>query len=566
MESKRCALYIRVSTEKQAEVEEGSLKNQNQHLSQHIKMKSDTTKNNWIIADRYIDKGISAKDTNRPEYRRMMSDIQDGRINAVLCVALSRISRSTRDLLDMIDYFNKKKVDFVCLREQFDTSTSQGKCFLTIMGALNQFEREQCSERTSSGLFARAQRGLFNGGAPLLGYDEDKIRKGYLIPNKKEAKVVNFLFDTYVENGSVVKTATIVNERGYLSKEYTSRRDRYHSPKKFCYSSMLKILSNKAYLGIKEINKKRKAKKQESLPKEKRYSTCKAVWPAIVDEDKFQKVQQLLKDNFKHRNNGAKPTKHTYIFNGMLCCHKCGARMEGRNGHGKSGKTYYYYYCVNGECKFKVPEVELELTVQKLTQSVTSTPLMLHKITEKLNERFGNQLPSLKEQKRALANELEKINGEAKEVMDSLMDIEKGRSFVEQRLSELDDRRKKLMDNLEYLNHEIEIAKVQSLEESDVKRLLTSFDEIFKNHLKLYQKRFLLNWILKYIRIGDDKLKLGIVSKTFRSDITQILRGDIVPEVASGSQYRKAQTTSLGFIAFWLPRAVSIYIAIFKNS
>ncbi|MCP4653595.1 MAG: recombinase family protein [Candidatus Omnitrophica bacterium] len=535
MEIKRCSLYQRVSTEKQAKLEEGSLKNQEQMLRDYVRMKSSSTKQKWVIVDTYVDRGISAKNTNRPEYLRMMSDIQDGKINAVLCVALSRISRSTRDLLDMVDYFNKNKVDFVCLKEQFDTTTSQGKCFLTIMGALNQFEREQCSERTISGLYARAQRGLFNGGVPLLGYDEDKNKKGYLIPNKKEAKVVSFLFDTYLENGSVVRTAIIANKKGYLSKEYTSRRDRYHPAKKFCYSSILKILSNKAYIGMKEINKKRKAEKQESLPEKMRYSTCKAVWPAIIDESKFQKTQQLLKENYKHRNNGAKPTKHTYIFNGVLCCHQCGARMEGRNGHGKSGKVYYYYYCTNDECKFKVPERELELAVQRLTQSAVSTPLMLHKITEKLNEKFSRQLPSLKEQKRVFAVELESVNAKAKKVMDNLMNIDKGRTFVEQKLSELDDRRRKMMDNIDHLNREINAVKVQSLEEGDVKRLLGSFDEIFKDHLKLYQKRFILNWILQHIKIGNDKVQVGIVSKRFRSDITQVLRGDIVPEVSSGS-------------------------------
>ena len=63
---KLCGLYIRVSTEKQAKVEEGSLKNQDHHLTQHVEMKKQLGKEDWSIVERYVDEGISAKNTNRP--------------------------------------------------------------------------------------------------------------------------------------------------------------------------------------------------------------------------------------------------------------------------------------------------------------------------------------------------------------------------------------------------------------------------------------------------------------------------------------------------------------------
>ncbi|MBI5291626.1 MAG: recombinase family protein, partial [Chloroflexi bacterium] len=66
-------------------------------------------------------------------------------------------------LLDMIEFFKQHGVDFICLKEDFDTTTAQGKCFVTIMGALNEFEREQVGERTRTSILARAERGLWNG-------------------------------------------------------------------------------------------------------------------------------------------------------------------------------------------------------------------------------------------------------------------------------------------------------------------------------------------------------------------------------------------------------------------
>ncbi len=109
MTMKLCGLYIRVSTEKQASVEEGSLKNQDYLLTQHIELKSKLGNERWAIVERYVDDGRSAKDTNRPAYQRMITDVESGRINTVLCLALSRISRSTKDLLEMLEFFQKQK-------------------------------------------------------------------------------------------------------------------------------------------------------------------------------------------------------------------------------------------------------------------------------------------------------------------------------------------------------------------------------------------------------------------------------------------------------------------------
>jgi site-specific DNA recombinase len=225
--------------------------------------------------------GLSPRHTNRPAYQRMVQDIVQGRINTVLCTALSRISRSTRDLLDMIEFFKQHELDFICLKEDFDTTTAQGRCFVTIMGALNQFEREQVGERTRMGILAGAERGLWNGGQ-VLGYDPDPQRKGYLIPNAEEARVVNVLFDTYLECGSVYETAARANQLGYRTKTYTSRRGKTYAPKPLSYTSVLWILTSRTYLAQKEINKCRKREDPASLPEELRYRLVDAVWPAII--------------------------------------------------------------------------------------------------------------------------------------------------------------------------------------------------------------------------------------------------------------------------------------------
>lgn len=84
-----------------------------------------------------------------------------------------------------------------------------------------------------------------------MGYDLDPNRKGYLIPNEKEKALVNFAYDTYLQCGSILETAKIMNKHGYRTKEYTSRRDKFHPAEELCYSSVQHILTNYAYIGRK---------------------------------------------------------------------------------------------------------------------------------------------------------------------------------------------------------------------------------------------------------------------------------------------------------------------------
>ena len=546
METKRCGLYIRVSTETQARVPEGSLKNQRFALEQFINSRNAIDKEaKWEITDYYADEGKSAKDTKRPEYQRMMSDMREGRINTILCSALSRISRSVKDSLVMVDEFRRHRIDFIVLKENFDTSTSSGKCFFTIMGALNEFEREQVGERTRSSMLARGYRGLSQG-CYILGYDLDPARRGSLVPNQKEARLVNFLYDTYLETGSVARTAQIANSKGYVSKSYISiKTKKPHGSKKFGFSATLNILTNRAYIAQREINKMHKHRNQDELPRDQRYSTVSATWKPIVDEKKFNKVQALLKENLMHKNNGARPTKHNYLFNGeILFCEKCGARMEGRNGHGRGNKIYYYYYCVNKACRHKVPELELEQTAQEIIKAASLNPLKLRKITDKINAKLVAQLPNLKEQRRVAAGDLNSLSSEAKKIMDEFLNISGGKVFVEERLSELEKKKTYLNNRLVSLDAEIATLEKKTIDEAKVKGLFGAFEDIFRDKIKPYQKRILLQWILANVKIGNNELNLSIDSRRFRSDIRQVLRGDMVLDTARGSQFRAWTRTS----------------------
>ncbi len=141
----------------------------------------------------------------------------------MLCPALDRVCRSVADFLALFEFLNQHGVEFISLGENFDTTTPQGQFVATVLMAMAQMEREITSQRTSEAMVDRAERGLWNGGQ-LVGYDLDTERPGYLIPNAVEALLVNLSHETYLELGSIKETADTVNQRGYRTKTYSSRR------------------------------------------------------------------------------------------------------------------------------------------------------------------------------------------------------------------------------------------------------------------------------------------------------------------------------------------------------
>lgn len=535
---KRCGLYIRVSTDRQAKVEEGSLKNQDHLLSQHVELKNKLGQEPWVVVERYVDEGRSAKDTkNRPAYLRMIEDAKQGRINTILCVALSRISRSTRDLLDMIEFFKQHDVDFICLKEDFDTTTAQGKCFVTIMGALNEFERAQCGERTRAAFLARAERGLWNG-SQLYGYDLDAERKGYLKVNEQEAAVVRLAFETYLKVGSVFRVREIINEMGYRTKTYTSRRGQAHLAAPFSRGAMYQMMTNHAYVGQKEVNKYNKGVPDDKLPEEaERYRLADAVWPAIVDEEIFRKTQRLLQQNRETRNNNASPTKHFYLLNGgFLYCHRCGSQMEGRNGHGHKGqRVYFYYFCRNKACRFKLAQAEIERACAGLMGAVSQREDVLPRIVTKLNNRIRAYLPHLSTERKRLETDLHQVNAEAQTVLTRAEGLDGGRIFVQEHLHQLAERRRHLEGGLERLRAESAHLASYEVDEAKVRRMLQDCEAVFGEDMQPFKCKELLKAAIQRIEFSDTICRAGLRLTPCAPESVTVNQPGHVPEAKPGS-------------------------------
>ena len=512
---KRCGFVIRVSTDVQARNPEGSLKNQLQRLNDHIEYKDKACGENWIECGRYVLKGVSGKDAFRsPEFAQLFEDIKSGKVNTVVCTALDRVSRSVKDFLNFFEILAKHNVEFVCLKQNYDTTSPQGKLFITIMMALAEFEREQTSERNKDATLARAERGLWNGGQ-LLGYDIIPGKKGYVVPNEKEKSIVQFAFKRYLECGSLIQTTREMNERGYRTKAYTSRRHKVNPARTFGRTTINQFLMNCAYIGLKEINKKNKPLDQSKLPENQKYKTVKSVWEPLVDEATFYKVQDLLKKNARSKHNETALIKHVYLLNGgLVWCEKCGNQMEGICGTGRLGQKYFYYVCKNKECRFKVPADELERIVIERIRQLSNEKDAIDKSIENANAYLQSELPRLKTEREMLDKELTEVKDTASGIIDKLAPMANGDNglFLKEKLDDLGKRRKQIEHGIEMVQLTIDQIEREAVDKEIVLEALKKFGEVFDN-IEPYQQKELMKLVLAKAIIGPDHLKVALYGR-----------------------------------------------------
>ncbi|MEK6578164.1 MAG: recombinase family protein, partial [Bdellovibrionota bacterium] len=145
----KIALYIRVSTEEQAENPEGSIRNQEDRLRATVNFKN-MEGSFGEIKEVFVDKAKSGKDTNRPELQRLLTAIRNQEVDLVMVSELSRLSRSIKDFSQIWEMMRAHGCGFYSLRENFDTTTAAGEMVLYTVANIAQFERRQCSERVSA--------------------------------------------------------------------------------------------------------------------------------------------------------------------------------------------------------------------------------------------------------------------------------------------------------------------------------------------------------------------------------------------------------------------------------
>ena len=297
------AIYVRVSTEEQAQ-EGFSIRAQEQKLKDFAGIKD------WSIYKIYMDEGISGKNlVDRPAMQEMLADIESGAVKNVLVFKIDRLTRSTADLIYLIDLFNDHDCAFNSLTESIDTQTASGRMFLKIIGIFAEFERENIIERVKVGIERKVREGYAIGGNTSYGYDRPKDQKIQTI-NEEEAEIVREVFNMFVNQGvGIVDIARRLNVRKVPTKQNVT----------WGSTNIRRLLANMNYIG----------NVRHHLRDEKNEYSVEGLHEPIISQEQFDIAQKLLANN-KRATPRKQPRDDNY-FSGFLTCGTCGYKMVTHN-------------------------------------------------------------------------------------------------------------------------------------------------------------------------------------------------------------------------------------------
>jgi len=291
----RCAIYTRKSTEHGLDLEFNSLDAQRDACEAYIKSQASQ---GWkALPQYYDDPAYSGGNLDRPALKKLLADIEAGRIDVVVVYKIDRLTRSLADFAKLVEAFDAKSISFVAVTQQFNTTTSMGRLTLNVLLSFAQFERELSSERVRDKIAASRRKGKWTGGTVPLGYD-GKDKK--LVVNKTEAETVRAIFHLYLELKSFSKLVSELDHRGIVTKRRNTKVAKYNGAIPFTYGPLAYFLKNRVYLG--EVHHGGKWFEGEH--------------EAIVDRATFDRVQELLVT--KSRGRKAKRSESGALLLGKL--------------------------------------------------------------------------------------------------------------------------------------------------------------------------------------------------------------------------------------------------------
>ena len=306
-EIKRAAGYIRVSTAEQS-TKGLSIETQIAEIKEYAKY------HHMKLEDMYIDRGITARKSldKRLEFMRMMEDVQSGKINHIIVLRLDRFFRNVYDYHRMMnEYLTPNKCDWSAVKEQYTTTTTNGRLMINLRLSIAEQECDTDSDRIKDVLAHRARQGYAISGAQPWGL---KIVDHRVVLDKEKEHIVKDIFNQLENLGSVRGAMVYINNT--------------HGTK-FSYANFRGMITNTLYYG--------------------KYRDIENYCEAAITEEQFNRVQHLISLNVRKRGS-----KRIYIFSGLVRCNHCGRKMAGKYSTSSSGRVHYKYHtCVKANLDFQ---------------------------------------------------------------------------------------------------------------------------------------------------------------------------------------------------------------------
>jgi DNA invertase Pin-like site-specific DNA recombinase len=257
----------------------------------------------------------------RPGLTRLLEDINSGMVDTIVVYKVDRLTRSLADFAKIVETLDARRVSFVSVTQQFNTTTSMGRLTLNVLLSFAQFEREVTGERIRDKIAASKKKGLWMGGCVPLGYE---LYNRTLIPHADEARQVRRIFELYLKLGCVSQLKNELEREGIRSKTRIHGKGKRCGGNSFSRGALYELLRNRLYLG------------------EIRHHTrwYPGQHPAIVSKEVFETAQARLSSHYQGRRNGVQ-TRSESLLVGLLQDEK-GNRFTPSHTV-KNGKRYRYY-------------------------------------------------------------------------------------------------------------------------------------------------------------------------------------------------------------------------------
>lgn len=501
-QAKKVAIYCRVSTTEQAE-EGYSIGEQKKFLTYECE------KNGNTVYKIYSDEGISGKNiTARPALKELLNDANEGKFDSVMVWKINRIGRNLKDVLDMVDLFDRNNITFKSATEPFDTTTPGGKMQFQMMALIGEFERGTIAQNVKMGMMARAREGRWNGNV-IIGYDlkqkentTNKKRKDTeLVINEKEAEIVRTIFKMYSQGNGYKAIANYLNKFGYKTKRGNP----------FSLTAIKDILNNPVYIGKIRYNlrpnwseKRRKGTNSNPLIVDGKHE-------AIIEQELWDKVQSIL------QTSKGKPSRiydGEFPLTGILKCPQCGAGMvimrTSRTRKDGTKRRLEYYCCGNWKNKGTAVCHSNAIRVDKANDYVfgklselLSNDKLVKDIVKNINTDRKNKVDPSKDELQKLTKELDKISAKKDKLFEAFEEDIITKEEFKERVAELKEREKILQEDVNNLKMNVLDDNVQQVSYEMVKETLSKVGEMLGNCKSMEQKKKLLHMLISKITINE---------------------------------------------------------------
>lgn len=461
----------------------------------------------------YTDKGFSGSNTNRPSFKRLMQDIEKGKVNSVVCYKLDRISRSLLDFAGIVNIFNEYDVSFISCNERFDTSTPIGKAMLYIVMVFAELERETIRLRVTDSVYDRASKGFFIGGVAPYGFNKvpttiNGTKTSMFEADTELLPVIEKAYDMYANtNCSLRDIAINFNENGILSAKgrgwsSDTISKLLHSPvyvkanaEVYLYYKNKGCVMNNAveeYVNDRGLylygHRENAGRKQASLQD---HHVTIALHEGIIDAETWLKVKYKLESNVQIKNTGK---SNVTWLSGLVRCGLCGNRVKLMTSRKKNSKLEYRYFTCSLRLSKKMCEgfanvvpfdVEdiVEVQLLKHLKALVNTPIETNKAPDRRIALIDNEIISIEVQIQTLINQL--ATGSTTVTR-----------YINDKIGELDNR-------MTELNKDKELIYRETTEKNVPKQLVSLYNNWHK--LSLSDKQFVASQCIEKIELLSDE-------------------------------------------------------------